>query len=98
MLNAGLEEIRQAWDKTDGEGRDEALARSLSDQYVADNPALFDGWEATDEDDLIQALETFRNAGMENEEWKVQAWLFHRFKPRNIGGVYQSEIRTVGSE
>lgn len=99
-MDPNLEAIFEEWDKGKGD-RDESLVRSLSDQFVADNPVLFGSFTVATEDNpdgmpepaCIQALEVFRNAGMLEEERRVQVWLWHRFSPKNIGGEVKAQIR-----
>ena len=94
-----LQAIKDAWDPGDSETknlkskRDEDKTRRLADKFVADNPGLYAQHEQMSEEDCIRALEVFREAGMEEQEWQMQAWLFHRFEPRNIGGVVRSQVR-----
>lgn len=44
-------------------------------------------------DQCVQALGVFRRAGMEDEQWKVETWLLHRYEPQNIGGPIQAKVR-----
>ena len=88
----GLEDIKAAWDNTHGH-RNEELAVSLSVSYVEDNPEQFTGFEGRTLPSLVESLDTFRLAGMEDDEWKVQAWLFYKFAPQQIGGTYQPQER-----
>lgn len=97
-LNTDLLAIKDAWDTETGNGRDMPLAQSLSDAYVAANTGYYDGFSDMDLPSLVGALETFRAAGMENDEWSVQVWIWHKFEPQNIGGLYQPQIRIVNGE
>lgn len=90
-----LEQIRAAWSKDEAGGRDEALARELADEYVRENPAVFSSISQKSLEELCSDVEAFRNANMEEEVWKIEAWLLHRFEPQNIGGVYQPKVRVV---
>lgn len=95
-MNAELQAIKDAWDKDKEGGRDEALARSLSDSYVLANPGEFTGYEGKDIEELAGAIDVFREAGMDEEVQRIETWLLHRFMPQNIGGVYQPQLRLVG--
>jgi hypothetical protein len=98
-MNDKLQAIKDAWDPGDPETknvdakRDEDKTRKLADAYVKANPDEFTELAEMSEDDCVKALEVFRAAGMEDSEWKVQAWLFHKFEPRNIGGTYEAKVR-----
>lgn len=92
MIEA-LEDIQAAWDNSEG-NRDQALATSLSISLVEDNPEMFADLEGKELPQIVEALEIFRAAGMEEEEWKCQAYLFYKFEPQNIGGTYQPKVRT----
>lgn len=90
-MNEQLEEIKEA--VASGEID---TARTLSDQYVSANPDAFSGWEAKEvdgEQGLVAAVDTYRATGMEDDQWKVEAWLLHRFNPQNIGGAAIVTIR-----
>jgi len=95
-MKAELQDIKDAWDKDKEGGRDEALARSLSDSYVLANPGEFTGYEGKDIEELAGAIDVFREAGMDEEVQRIETWLLHRFMPQNIGGVYQPQLRLVG--
>ncbi len=88
--------IYDAWSPETNGGRDEALTRQLSDQYVADHPSEFDGYDQMDIASLVTAVDTFRAAGLVDDQARVEVWLWHRFEPQNIGGVYQPSIRVAG--
>jgi len=90
-----LEDLRTAWSEEDRESRNEVVARAKADAYVAEFPEQFEGWENMAMPDLVRAVETFRDAGMEADRWKVEAYLLHRFKPQQIGGTYVAEVRSV---
>lgn len=91
-MNSELEAIRDAWDKTTGDGRDE-VARELADAYVADHEDQFASLRDMSLEQCVQALDVFRAAGMEEEQWRVEAWLLHRFEPQNIGGAAEAKVR-----
>lgn len=98
-MNADLEAIREAWDPGDPETknadsqRDEDRTRTLADAYVAAHPDKFTEFADLSQEQCVQALEVFRAAAMEESEWTVQVWLFHRFEPQNIGGAHHSIVR-----
>lgn len=102
-MKAELEAIRKAWDPGDPETkqlkgkRDEDKTRKLSDKYVEDHPEEFEELRNLSEPDCVNALEVFRAAGLEDSEWRVQAWLFHAFEPQNIGGEHHSILRVANA-
>ena len=93
-MNSELEAIKDAWDKNTGDGRDES-ARELADAYVAAHPDQFTSLEAMSLEQCVQAVDVFRQAGMADEQWRVETWLLHRFEPQNIGGAAQAKVRLV---
>lgn len=92
-MNAELEAIKEKWEE---EPRDYDATVALADQYVADHPDEFSGYEERPIEDLVASLDVFRAANDQDNQWRVQAWLFHRFQPQNIGGTYQPQIRIPG--
>lgn len=98
-MKAELEAIRKAWDPGEPEtknvdsNRDEDKARKLSDRYVENHPEEFEELRELTEPQCVQAVEVFRAAGLEDSEWRTQAWLFHAFEPQNLTGVHHSVLR-----
>ena len=89
-----LAPIFEAWDKESGDGRDADEAYRLSDEYVDSHPDEFAGFEGLGLEDCVSILERRREAG--DPGWaKMQVWLWHRFEPQNIGGVYQPTLRVT---
>lgn len=91
-MDAGLEAIKDAWDKNTGDGRDEG-ARKLADTYIAEHPEKFVGFKDLSIEQLVQAVDVFRAANMEQQQWEVEAYLLSRFEPQNIGGAYNPQLR-----
>lgn len=86
-MHEKLQAIKDAWDKETG--RDTETANSLAREFVSENPERFtEISEMPLEGDkgLVHALEVFREAGFEEKEWEIQAWLFAEVPPQNIGG------------
>lgn len=94
-MNADLEAIKDAWDKTTGQGRDEG-ARELARAYVTAHPELFTGLEHFDVPLLVELESRRRNSGDEEGAWNVEAWLLACVPPQNIGGEYKAEIVLPG--
>ena len=92
-MKAELQAIKDKWGETP---RDAETCRTMSDTYVAANPGEFTGYEGKSIEDLAKATDVFRDAGMDEEVQRIETWLLHRFRPQNIGGTYQAEIRIVG--
>lgn len=97
-MDAQLEAIKDTMDKDTGEGRNQTLARTLADEYVSENPDLFEFLALTSLENCVAFVETFRENEDEREQWIVETWLLHRYAPQRIGGEYQAELRTPGSE
>ena len=101
-MNAELKAIRDAWDPGDpvakniDSKRDTVKTLKLADKYVAAHPEEFVGLLEKSLEDCVKTLEVFRDAGLTEDEWRVQTWLFHRFEPQSIGGVYQPQLRVPG--
>jgi hypothetical protein len=87
--------IKEAWDKDLDGGRDEVRARELADAFVANNPDLYVGFENFAIEDLVTAVDRYREAGPvgENDQWKIEAWLLHHFEPQKIGGIAEPQVR-----
>lgn len=98
MADQELQAIRDTWDKDVGEGRDEAQARALADEYVSNHPEYFTELSSKSVHELVRAVEVFREAGMEDEQWRVEAWLLHNYEPQQIGGVAEPQVRIAGTE
>lgn len=92
-MKAEFEVIKDAWDPETGEGRDEERVRQLADSYVGDHPDEFTSYDGLDEKQCVKALEVFREAGLEDDEFRVQVWIWHWFEPQEIGGTYKAKVR-----
>ena len=95
-MNSELETIRDAWDKDTGAGREEARTREMCDAYVTSHPEQFMSLRDMTLEDCVTAVGVFRQAVMEEEQWKVEVWLLHRFLPQQIGAQLQAQIRIPG--
>ena len=95
-MNAELEAIRFAWDKNTGNGRDEDGTRAMCDAYVEAHPEQFARLRNKTLEECVNALSVYRQAGMEEDQWIVEAWLLHRFEPQQIGGQAQATVRIPG--
>lgn len=104
-MDKGLEAIRDAWRdrpaagdrSSDPDGRELAQedksVYQLADDYVASNTDAYAGYDNLSMDLLVKQLEEYRGKGDEDGEWKIQAYLFHRFEPQNIGGPVEATVR-----
>lgn len=90
-LNAELAAIRDALGSETGEGMDVDLARSLANDYVAAHPGEFTEIATKTLEECVAAVDVFREAGMPNEQWRIETWVLHRWKPQNIGAVMGPE-------
>ncbi|SPX87715.1 hypothetical protein [Mycobacteroides abscessus] len=92
-MNADLEAIKSAMDKDREGGRDQELARTLADSYVAANPDEFTDLTDKTLSACVEAVDVFRNAGYDEMQWRVETWLLHNFEPQHIGGETQAQVR-----
>lgn len=92
-MNPELQAIRDAMDKKTGDGRDADKARELADQYVADHPDQFEQMADLTLKQCVQAVATFRNANMVDDQWRAEAWILHRFEKQHIGGAASPQVR-----
>lgn len=95
-MNAELEAIADSWNKETGGGRDEDGTRAACDAYVAAHPEQFTALQDMSIEQCVNAVSVFRQAGMDEEQWKVEVWLLHHFAPQNIGGPIEAQIRIPG--
>ena len=77
------------------EAGDVEAARTLADEYVSDNPSLFTDMQTKNVEELVTAIDVFRAAAMEDNQWQVEAWLLHHYEPQNIGGPADATVRVV---
>lgn len=92
-MNADLEAIKSAMDKDREGGRDQELARTLADSYVAANPDEFTDLTDKTLSACVEAVDVFRNAGYDEMQCRVETWLLHKFEPQHIGGETQAQVR-----
>ncbi len=78
------------------EGRlaDEQLA--LCDAYVDAHPGEFAELEKLSLEECVTALSVFRDAGMDESQWRVEVWLRHHFEPQSVGGEVKARVRMPG--
>lgn len=88
MASDEVEAVFDAFDKETGDGRDYDTTVDLAQAYVADNQEKFSHLEDQSLEELVKALEVFRDAGFE-EHWKlIQVYLWAEVPPQNIGGSF----------
>lgn len=90
-MDTQLESIKQAVEAGEFD-----TARTLSDEYVASNPDVYNGWESKQvagDTGLVANVDLYRAAGREDDLWQTEAWLLHRFQPQNIGGEAAVQLR-----
>lgn len=95
-MNDELQAIKDAVDAEVGDGSDFDHARDLADSFVEANPDKFAEYQDHDIPALVKMVDVFREAGLEDSQWAVEAWLLHRFEPQNIGGTNRPQLRIVG--
>lgn len=93
MAEKELQAIKDAWDKKTGEGRDDAKARELADKYVKAHPEHFAALDKKSVEELVKAVDVFREAGWEDEQWRVEAFLLSQYEPQEIGGTATPKLR-----
>lgn len=96
-MDADLEAVKNAWDKSTGDGRDEARTRELADAYVEAHPDEFASLRELSLEDCVKAVDVFREAGMDTEVARIDVWLWHHFEPQNIGGTAAPTVRIPGA-
>lgn len=102
-MDDDLKAIKDGWESRDAAGirsssgeaslEDDNKVYALADEYVAAHTEEFAAWDNLSLDVLVKTLEEARDKGDEVSVWKIQAWLFHKFEPQNIGGTYQAQLR-----
>jgi hypothetical protein len=95
-MNKELQAIRDAMDKTSGDGRDRESAVKLADKYVAAHPDEFAEMADMTIEECVQAVDVFRAANLTDSEQRMEAWLLHKFAPQNIGGPAAPTVRIPG--
>jgi hypothetical protein len=69
--------------------------RLAADAYVAEHPDEFAQFEGKSLEELVRAVDVFREAGWVEEHLRVETWLWHHFEPQNIGGAAVVQVRNV---
>lgn len=92
-MNAELQAIRDAMDKTTG--RDEEQARVLADAYVADHPDEFAMLATMTIESCVGLVDFFRDQNDEDSQWRIETWLLHHFESQTIGGPITAKVRIV---
>lgn len=87
-----LQDIEDAWNA--GEGELDKV-RELADAYVSEHPDEFKELSTLDIEQLVQAVDVFRQAGLKESLLRVETWLWHHFEPQNIGGTHSATVRAV---
>lgn len=85
-----LQDIEDAWAAGAGEIGN---VRSLADAYVAEHPDEFKELSGLSIEQLVQAVDVFRAAGLTESLQRVETWLFHHFEAQNIGGPASVTVR-----
>lgn len=96
-METELVAIRDAMSKETGGGRDYDAACKLADAYVAAHPEQFTQLQHLGIDECVQAVEVFREAGLVDDQWRVETWILHHYEPLNVGGGFQAQVRIVPS-
>ena len=68
----------------------------MADAYVDKHPDEFAGFENLSLDVCVKVLEDARDNGREDDEQRMQIWLWHAFEPQNIGGKVDAKVRIHG--
>lgn len=103
-MNTELAAIKQAIDD-----QDFATARDLSTNYVTAHPDEFASYVAVVEiasderaakREVVKRISVFRSMGMEEDQYRAEAFQLHRWEPEIIGGASFPIIRNdlVGTQ
>lgn len=92
-MDGKLAQIKMALTDAEDHPADVDEARRLADEFVAENPGYYSDYAGKSVHELVEAVDLLRSAGMEEEHWRVEAWLLHRFEPQNIGGPVEAIVR-----
>ncbi|MFV8049719.1 hypothetical protein [Mycobacterium sp. 48b] len=95
MEDPELDAIILAMDKDREGGRDQALAVSLADAYVAAHPDTFTFLQGMNIEACVGLVDVFRGAGDLRSLFLVETWLLHCYPPQNIGGEYVAQVRVT---
>lgn len=80
-MNKELSALKTAMDAGDFDE-----ARKLADAYVKAHPDEFADYPDKTLESVVQAVDVFRAAGMDNEQYRAEAWHLHAWEPQAIGG------------
>lgn len=80
-MNKELTALKNAMDDTDFD-----KARKVADAYVKAHPDEFADYADKTLESVVQAVDVFRAAGMENDQYRAEAWHLHAWEPQSIGG------------
>lgn len=78
------------------EGRLHREVVDMCDDYVEAHSGEFGLFRDKEEDDVVKMLEAFRQLALDEDAWRAQAWLFHKYEPKNVGGPMKSVVRIRG--
>lgn len=92
-MDPDLAAVKDAMDKSTGDGRDYDKACKLADAYVAKHPEQFGQFRDLSIEDCVRAVDVFRDANMVEDQWRVEAWILHSWEPLNVGGGFQAQAR-----
>jgi hypothetical protein len=90
-MKSELQAIRDALDAQDFD-----IARELADEYVTANPNDFTTLADLSLEECVKAVCVFRDAGMSDNHYQIEAWLLHKWEPQNIGGEASPSLRLAG--
>ena len=95
-MNSDLENIKDQWESAlaaeDSVQQD--VVRGLADAFVTAHPEIYTSdITGMTLDQLVNAVDVFRAAEMEDQQWQIEVWLIHHFEPQNIGGIAQPTVR-----
>jgi hypothetical protein len=96
-MDPDLTAIKEAVEEqVDAEAPNHDSARALADAYVAAHSEAFASHATMTLEQCVAAVDVFRAANMVPDQWRVEAWLLHRFEPQSIGGPVQAVLRVPG--
>ncbi len=83
-MDAEIEAYKTAW-QTSTERN--AVCQAMADQYVASHPELAAQYGALTIPQLVTLVDSAREAGDEEEVWRLEIWINAAFEYQQIGGV-----------
>lgn len=92
-LSPELAAVKDAMDKSTGDGRDLELAVQLSEAYVQAHPELTAEMHDWSLEKIVEAMSVFSAAGFDEKYMQLEAYQLAKFPRQQIGGEYHVTAR-----